>query len=791
MGRTYTFVEETQSFDLIRHEKKEWLVYLSKRHRLVIENVNSLKQYSVSDVLEYVLDIPKNVLVLKREMQEDDKKRQRLFWIRLPDTTGQMIWEGMEASSLVLDAEKKQLAFVAQQNEKTAKAIGIYKAGSEQAVLLNATMNNKDKQNVAIESIQRFCGNGLLLSIKKQREEIAAPSNAVRVDIWSYLDRKLIPEAMAASTMEQRFSALLNLNNGTVLTLNDENEEVQDIGRDDYMVMTRSGGANDYEWYWNKSAEKSFHLLSLPSGEKVKLHFFYPFVSPTGRYLIGSDLPWIIAMNNYLIFDFGSKKYYRLTKDIAVDSNAHEIFGLNCLKDRGLIVAGWLEKDEALLLYDKYDIWQIDPRGKLKPINLTNGYGRKHAIIFRLNPLYPEHIFAAGSTIIIKALDEKTKNEALYSIKLGQPLTPHALTKMDPFSNGDLVKARDANVFIIRRENASVSANNFWTSDFRQLMPLSDVHPEKKYNWLTAELTSWISADGTSLQGVIYKPENFDSTRKYPVIMNFYEKVTNELHKYPYPGTTDDKINIAWFVSHGYVVFTPDISFTIGKTGESALNAVVSGAKHLSGFKWIDEKHIGIQGHSFGGFEVNYIVAHTSMFAAAMASSGASDLIEDYGGLMDRQTSKQFYFEVSQYRLGCSPWESRETYINNSPILDADKIVTPLLMMNNKKDGAVAFEQGVGLFTALRRLGKKVWMLQYDNGNHSLYPGSREAIQHTIRLTQFFDHYLKGSPAPRWMTRSVGATGKGSEDNLELDPEMGGPPEGLLIEKNEYLEKMR
>ena len=142
-----------------------------------------------------------------------------------------------------------------------------------------------------------------------------------------------------------------------------------------------------------------------------------------------------------------------------------------------------------------------------------------------------------------------------------------------------------------------------------------------------------------------------------------------------------------------------------------------------------------------------------------------------------------YWAERSQGRLGATPWEAQDLYISNSPIFRADKITTPLLMMNNKQDGTVPFAQGVEFFMALRRLGKRVWMLQYDGGYHSLDSRTKDAEDYTIRMMQFFDHYLKGAPAPKWMTRGIPANRKGIDDGLQIDAEIKTPGEGLDKEK--------
>jgi dienelactone hydrolase len=283
---------------------------------------------------------------------------------------------------------------------------------------------------------------------------------------------------------------------------------------------------------------------------------------------------------------------------------------------------------------------------------------------------------------------------------------------------------------------------------------------------------------------VLYKPESFDSTKRYPVILHYYERKSDGLHAYLAPqllGGNGCVIDIPRYVSHGYLIFTPDIHFRIGETGQSVVNAVVSAADHLASMPWVDGGRMGLQGCSFGGSHTNYLVTHSGRFAAAVSSSGSSNLISDYGSLTgDGVTvAGALGFEVRQTRLGASLWERPDVYIRNSPILQADRVTTPLLLMHTTIDGITPFGQALELFTGLRRLGKKAWMLQYDGGhNHGVW--GAEGRDFSIRMAQFFDHYLKGAPPPKWMTEGIPARLKGIETGLELDTSGKVPGSGLV-----------
>lgn len=273
---------------------------------------------------------------------------------------------------------------------------------------------------------------------------------------------------------------------------------------------------------------------------------------------------------------------------------------------------------------------------------------------------------------------------------------------------------------------------------------------------------------GNYSQGILYKPEDFSPQKKYPLIFYYYERLSDNLNVYINPSASTGPMNIAWFVSHGFLVFTPDIYYKIGYTGESAYRSVVSAADFLSKMPFVDEKKMGIQGHSFGGYETNYIVTHTNIFAAACAAAGVTDFVSAYGQLSGG-ISRQYLYEVGQSRIAGTLWEKTDSYIRNSPVFYANRVNTPILLMYNKEDPAVPFSQGIEFFTALRRLNKRVWLLQYDGEGHRMEENGQAAQDYNIRLTQFFDHFLKNVLAPKWMTKGLPAKMKGIDNGLELD----------------------
>ena len=329
--------------------------------------------------------------------------------------------------------------------------------------------------------------------------------------------------------------------------------------------------------------------------------------------------------------------------------------------------SGWLDGDSTILLHDQNDIWQVDLAANHPAVNLTNGYGRIHNIVFRLLDQSPNTSIANNETLILSAFNRTTKDNGFYRITLGKRGNPELLS-MGPyvynipdnnpgFPGEPPIKAKNAGVFLVKRMSTTESPNWFSTIDFKTFQPLSSIHPEKMYNWLTTELVNWKTLDGSLSQGILYKPENFDPGKKYPIIFYYYQRLSDILNLYLKPESSMGPLDIPTYVSNGYLVFTPDIHYKIGNPGESAYNSVVSAANYFSKIRWVNSNKMGLQGHSYGAIETNYLITHSHQFAAACSASGVADFISGYGSLTGGGNSQQDMYENSptenwSYSLG-------------------------------------------------------------------------------------------------------------------------------------------
>ena len=433
-------------------------------------------------------------------------------------------------------------------------------------------------------------------------------------------------------------------------------------------------------------------------------------------------------------------------------------------------IAGWTQDDQDVLLYDHYDIWKIST-GDGKAINLTDGNGRRTKCTYRYIPTKDqteEPFIRNDETIMLSVFNNITKENGLATVNVAKAAAPK-IAALGGYTYGNPQKAKDAEVYAYTKGNFQCPNDIYLTyTPGRREQKLTSINPQQKdYNWGTVELFHWNAFDGTQLDGLLYKPEDFDPTKKYPVMIYFYEKRSESMYNYIMPQPSWSTVNLAFYCSRGYIVFVPDIVYHAGTPGESAYNCIVSGAEALARNTWVDKDNMAIQGQSWGGYQVAYLITRTNMFKAAGAGAPVANMTSAYGGIRwQTGMSRQFQYEQSQSRIGRDLWNGVELYMENSPLFKLPHVSTPVLIMHNDNDGAVPWYQGIEMFMGLRRLGKPAWLLEYNNEEHNLKE-RRNRKDLTIRLQQFFDHYLKNAPMPAWMKNGVPTSRKGEYFGFE------------------------
>lgn len=587
------------------------------------------------------------------------------------------------------------------------------------------------------------------------------------LDIWRWDAPHTPPEDLKNldKMRKQTFPVVINLADGNQQLI-DSNPlasiEAPDRWDADW-ALVRDPSMDIVSQQWNYYAPELLYVVNVNNGERREVASVYADssdLSPAGKFVY-----W---------FKDGNWYAYEIATGNTVNATASVPFPVWDETDDHPGVrqtygeASWTEDDGRLLVYDRFDIWSVDPKGKEAPVCVTKSYGRTNNLKIRyLNTHGKERrALAKGDLMTLTLFNYKDKRNGIASMKYGSPSTPENAV-LDTLSFTQIRQALNVPSFSFVEGNFSVMPD-VWTAPkgvFAKAVKVSDSNPQaKEYNWGSAQLVHWHAYDGTPADGVLYLPEDLDLDKKYPMLCVFYETGSEDLYYHYNMEPSWSWVNYPFYVSRGYAVFVPDIHYKAGIPGECAYNFVCSGAEAMcEQFPFIDRDRIGIDGQSWGGYQTAFLVTRTDMFACAGSGAPVSNMTSAFGGIRwESGNSRQGQYEMGQSRIGRNLWDATELYIANSPVFHADRVRTPLLIMHNDNDGAVPWYQGIELFMALRRLQKPVWMLQYNGEAHNLKE-RRNRKDITIRLQQFFDHYLKGDPMPQWMKEGIPVVRKGQE----------------------------
>jgi hypothetical protein len=622
------------------------------------------------------------------------------------------------------------------------------------------------------------------------------------VNVWSYKDLNLQPEQLSVWPQEVAIATMINVQRRKIIQLESKELSLALSGNTSkYFVLNTR--VNENEFYWNKTM-KSMFLFSAIAGNKILIKesqhpgFRFVGISPDNRFMV-----WFDGVDgNYYSYNIINGKTSNISKLVNAPlrflRQRHEAAGL--IPDASPYEEQyWINGNRSLLVYSKNDIWQLDLLGLASPINLTKGYGDLHNIRFRLVDNGESPIRFNNKYFLVSAFDGRSKQNGFWKISIGGSVDPVKLVMSDDayffqplasliFSNSaedpamfKPIKASEKNLFIVRKMNSSTAPNLYSTTDFKSFKRLTKIDPNRDYVWTSTELIRWTLPDGQQADGILHRPSHFDSTKKYPIIFNYYERRSECLNIFRTPEVSGHNINIPWYVSRDYLVFEPDFYYKRGKTAQSVISSVESALVELGKVPYINQNKMGIQGQSHGGYETNILATGTHHFAAACEMAGFTNIISEYGSIRPGGYNNQASVDMGQRNLGVFPWDDPGVFIENSPIFHVSKMSTPLLMVHNKEDGAVSFTHAIELYLALRRLGKEVWLLQYDNEGHQLVE-PKNMLDFTIRMQQFFDHYLKDAPMPVWMSKGIPASLKGVVSGLRYDPPLIGTKENSTKE---------
>jgi dipeptidyl aminopeptidase/acylaminoacyl peptidase len=614
--------------------------------------------------------------------------------------------------------------------------------------------------------------------------ELAKPEakdalEAIKVDLWHWKDPELqsMQKVKAEQEKQRSYSAVWHVAQRRMLQLASKSMPSIVVNENSQIAM----GISELPYRMLQSWDSLYYdayAVDLQTGAArllAKKLRFAPTLSPAGKYLLAFDadssnwFSWSTLDGSQRNLSAKLKVHFEdRSKDTPEPRSAYGF-------------AGWTKDDASVVLYDQYDLWQIYPETQVSR-NLTQAYGRKNKLEMRfvkldIDPKHEKKMQAAPAgepllqpeskplpdQLLLSAIQEESRASAYYRVALegGEPKQLLYTDKM----LGGIIKAKLADTLLFTQQSFT-EFPDLWSSDLalQSLQKISAANPQQgNYLWGSQQIIHYTSADGKKLKALLALPQNFDPAKKYPLMVYIYENMSDNLHKHIVPAPAQN-INVTRYVSNGYVVLRPDIVYQTGSPGKSAMNTVLPAIRQLIAKGYIDSKRIGIQGHSWGAYQINYLLTKTTMFRAAEAGASMANMVSGYGGIRwGTGMSRAFQYEKQQSRIGGTPWNASAKFIENSPIFSVDKISTPYLTVHNDEDDAVPWYQAIEFFTALRRLEKEAYWFNYNGEKHGLK--ERDNLKHfTVHMSEFFDHYLQDKARPEWMDKPVPYLEKGKRD---------------------------
>ena len=620
-------------------------------------------------------------------------------------------------------------------------------------------------------------GTRLTVGLKEQEAEPAKSDEPpANVDVWHWKDPDPQSVQIVRLAQERRFTypAELNVATRKLTRLGDPDMRAVQVTPNGKWAVGRLDTPYRLEVSWGGTKADQYRI-NTETGERTLIE-----KSVTRTMGISPDSRWFLYLKDKHVFAYnletGQKRDLddgeKLSWLDAEDDHPYEIptYG----------VAGWSKDGRSVLLNHRYDVWQMPLDGG-KAANLTQGAGEAGKIRFRVvrldrprapggggggggifgTPVQDDEGIDLTKPLTLSAYGDWTKKSGYYQLVAGKAPTP--LIYADK-AIGQVVKAEKADRVMFTEQTFS-EFPDYWvsTTAFASPKKITDANPHlAEYAWGSKVLVDYTNSKGQKLQGTLTLPANYEQGKKYPMVVYFYELMSNTHHQFSMP-VYDDRPHMSTYASNGYLVFQPDVVYEIGKPGSSALDCVTSAVKKVIELGYADPKHIGLQGHSWGGYQSSFIVTQTDMFAAVVTGAPPTNLVSFYDQLYKQTgTVQQGIMEIGQVRMGenVTPWNSHDLYESQSPVHHVQNIKTPFMILQGTADGAVDWVQGLEFFNAARRNGKQVIFLSYPDEPHHLAKKENQK-DFQVRMKQYFDHYLMDKPAPKWMTDGVPQIQKG------------------------------
>jgi dipeptidyl aminopeptidase/acylaminoacyl peptidase len=737
---------------------------------LVLRDLASGSETRIEDVMAVEVD-PKGVWMAYTVSSRDSTK-DGLYVRRVAGGEPAAVFTGeAQYKSLAFDKAGTQLAFVTDRAEAKADkpryALYVTPVASPAPRALVPQRALGDTMIVSDRARLEFSDDGARLQFgvaPPPLDSIPADSLADKAvfDLWHWQDLRLQPQQRVEAQRDRgrSYAAVADVKGAKFLVLGNDTFPQVRFARDLRTAIASTSVPYAVEAMWGEGGN-DIYLIDATTGARklvAERTRFNAQLSPASRYVLyfGRDRQWHA-------YGTASGRTVNLTEAVKGVRFDQETWDTPS-DPAPWGVAGWTPGDRSVLLYDRYDIWEIDPAGAKPARVVTDSVGRKRQIVFRHVQLDTAAQFIdPAAPLLLSARNERTKTSGAWRDRLNVVQQPESLHMADRRISSP-EKAANADRIIFTSSTFREFPELYVAGmDLRDPRKLSNANPQQaQYRWGSAQLVEWRSMDGAPLQGILYKPDDFDPSKQYPMVVYFYEQMSDNLHAHQ-TAVPRNTIQPTLYTSNGYLVFFPDIVYTEGYPGASALKSIVPGVQMLLDSGFVKPDGIGISGQSWGGYQAAWIITRTNLFSAAFTGAPVANMTSAYGGIRwESGLARAFQYEKAQSRIGGSLWDMPMRYLENSPLFSADRIETPLMIMHNDGDGAVPWYQGIEMFVAMRRLGKEAYLINYNDDAHN--PTKRaNQLDVATRQLQFFNHHLRDMPAPDWMKQGIPFLQKGRD----------------------------
>ncbi|TXH54337.1 MAG: S9 family peptidase [Bacteroidia bacterium] len=786
---SFEMPENTNTFAFLQKVKKsnEKVENSAKKVRKKKKTTEKTEKFTTKGNILVLYDIEKNVSktmnnVTDFQISENGEKLAIIthkknkvdsFYLEVYASNGTILQNFKHSSSFIKPTFSKSsnLFYFSSSNDSTKTKDYqnyLYDFDKKQQVVVSDSSTWKKEENLVVSPDyspffsldEKLLYFGVSPYQKQDPKDSLLESEKVKVDVWHYQDTRIQPQQLKTLKEDLKKSSIyvyhiddksnqLIARDSLNFTLLRKRQQLYYLATSNqkYLINQQWTGANHRDFYRLNSENGSYELLKTNFSSDA-------WLSPNGKYFT-----WFNTKDlNYYLDKVDGEKNICMT---CSEKNVHWEIDLNGqpTEAESYRIIGTSRDENNIFIQSRFDIYKYNvPTKQLSCF--TNHLGKEKLLNFQIEFWDNDSLYIEEDAIYLKAFNENTKGNHIYLIKNNELKEVYA----SEFKIHTIKKAAKSDLVLFRKSSVTIAPDIRITDlTFKNEKVLKQSNPlQDSLNWASVELVKWKTKQGIALEGLLYKPENFDKNKKYPLLIYYYELSADGLHTYYYPKPSPSIIYPTEYASNDYVVFIPDIRYQIGHPAQSAYDCIMSGTDYILKYlPQIDSTKMGLQGQSWGGYQTAQLITMTSRFKAAMAGAPVANMFSAYGGIRwGSGINRQFQYEHQQSRIGKTIWEAPELYIENSPLFHLPKVNTPLLIMHNDEDGAVPWYQGIELFTAMRRLQKPCWMLNYNGDDHNLMKTANR-FDLSIRMMQFFNHFLKGEKAASWLEKGIPATEKG------------------------------